>query len=142
MAQTAMHAQIEKKVGFVRGDRSMAQTEMHVQLENEYAILTYVRHLVAQTAVHVQIENQCGFVGANLNYVRHLVAQTAVHVQIENEYGFVGGDLNYVRHLVGLARGILGQEAILFTTDPPPVVQKGSLPGDEVFTYAPPSALI
>ena len=59
-----------------------------------------------------------------------------VDLQIENEYGFVGGDLNYVRHLVNLAQGILGKEAILYTTDPPPVVQKGSLPGDEVFTCA------
>lgn len=57
-----------------------------------------------------------------------------VDLQIENEYGFVGGDLKYVRHLVNLAQGILGKEAILYTTDPPPVVQKGSLPGDEVFT--------
>lgn len=55
-------------------------------------------------------------------------------MQIENEYGFVGGDLAYVRHLVNLAQGLLGKEAILYTTDPPPVVQKGSLPGDEVFT--------
>ena len=55
-------------------------------------------------------------------------------MQIENEYGFVGGDLNYVRHLVNLAHEILGKEAMLYTTDPPPVVQKGSLPGEEVFT--------
>ena len=35
------------------------------------------------------------------------------------------------------ARQQLGDEVILFTTDPPDLVHLGSLPGDEVFTCAP-----
>ncbi|DBB15766.1 TPA: hypothetical protein ACH3X3_003968 [Trebouxia sp. C0006] len=59
-----------------------------------------------------------------------------VMVQLENEYGFIGDahDKQYMRHLVKLARKALGDEIVLFTTDPPPVVEKGSLPDDEIFS--------
>ena len=54
---------------------------------------------------------------------------------MENEYGFIGDahDKHYMRHLVKLARKALGDEIVLFTTDPPGNVEKGSLPGDEIF---------
>lgn len=59
-----------------------------------------------------------------------------VMVQLENEYGFIGDakDKHYMRHLVKLARKALGDEIVLFTTDPPGNVEKGSLPGDEIFS--------
>ncbi|KAL0019729.1 hypothetical protein WJX77_006458 [Trebouxia sp. C0004] len=59
-----------------------------------------------------------------------------VMVQLENEYGFIGDahDKQYMRHLVKLAKKALGDEIVLFTTDPPPVVEKGSLPDDEIFS--------
>ena len=58
-------------------------------------------------------------------------------MQLENEYGFHGdaNDKRYMRHLVKLARRDLGDDIMLFTTDPPPVVEKGSLPGDEIFRW-------
>jgi len=56
---------------------------------------------------------------------------------MENEYGFCGSDKVYLRHLISSARAILGNEVILYTTDPPANVEKGSLPGDEIFTCAP-----
>jgi beta-galactosidase len=55
-------------------------------------------------------------------------------LKVENEYGFCGSDRTYLRHLVATARQHLGDEVILYTTDPPPNVARGSLPGDEVYT--------
>ena len=40
-----------------------------------------------------------------------------------------------MRHLLSMAKTALGEETIYYTTDPPPNVAKGSLPGDEIFTY-------
>lgn len=54
--------------------------------------------------------------------------------QMENEYGFCGSDRTYLRHLVATARQHLGDDVILYTTDPPPNVARGSLPGDEIYT--------
>ena len=54
---------------------------------------------------------------------------------MENELGFLNNDNQaYLRHLVATTRQHLGQEITIYTTDPPPNVQKGSLPGGEVFT--------
>ena len=39
-----------------------------------------------------------------------------------------------MRHLLSLAKAALGEDTIYYTTDPPPNVAKGSLPGDEIFT--------
>ncbi|CAL8467305.1 g6842 [Coccomyxa elongata] len=55
-------------------------------------------------------------------------------VQVENEFGFVGPNEKYMRHLVGTMRASLGDDALIYTTDPPPNIAKGSLPGDEVFS--------
>jgi beta-galactosidase len=55
-------------------------------------------------------------------------------VQIENEYGFCGEDHEYIRKLVDMAKRHLGPDVVLYTTDPPGIVVKGSLPGDEIFT--------
>ncbi|KAK9809058.1 hypothetical protein WJX72_008691 [[Myrmecia] bisecta] len=57
-----------------------------------------------------------------------------VMVQVENEYGFCNDDHEYMRSLVATARHYLGPETLLFTTDPPNVYTRGSLPGDEVYT--------
>ena len=54
--------------------------------------------------------------------------------QVENEYGYCGSDASYIRHLVQEARQILGDDVILYTTDPPTLAADGSLPGDEVYT--------
>ena len=64
-----------------------------------------------------------------------LFLDMACVLQLENEYGFIGDakDKHYMRHLVKLARKALGDEIVLFTTDPPGNVEKGSLPGDEIF---------
>ncbi|GAB4821127.1 hypothetical protein N2152v2_008173 [Parachlorella kessleri] len=57
-----------------------------------------------------------------------------VMVQIENEYGFCGDDKEYIRHLIRTARTHLGDDIILFTTDPPPQADRGSIAGDEIYT--------
>lgn len=57
-----------------------------------------------------------------------------VMVQIENEYGFCGEDHQYIRMLVDMAKRHLGPDVVLYTTDPPGIAEKGSLPGDEIFT--------
>lgn len=54
--------------------------------------------------------------------------------QIENEYGFCGSDKEYLRHLAAKARQVLGEDVLLYTTDPVHVAPMGSLPGDEVLT--------
>ena len=58
----------------------------------------------------------------------------AVSLQVENEYGYCGSDSGYIRHLVQVARGILGDDVILYTTDPPTLAEAGSLSGKEVYT--------
>ncbi len=47
-----------------------------------------------------------------------------------------------VRHLVALARTMLGNEVVLYTTDPPPYVANGTLAGDALFSCAPASAFV
>ena len=54
-------------------------------------------------------------------------------MQIENEFGFVGPDEQYLRHLHTLARDNLVDDVILFSTDPPAVIDKGSLGGSYSF---------
>jgi len=57
-------------------------------------------------------------------------------VQIENEFGLCnnGNDTVYLRHLAALAKNLLGEDQVLFTTDPAHAAAQGSLPGDELFT--------
>ena len=57
-------------------------------------------------------------------------------VQIENEFGLCNGgnDTVYLQHLAALAKEILGDETVLFTTDPAHAAAGGTLPGDAVFT--------
>ncbi len=60
-------------------------------------------------------------------------------VQLENEYGYcepaygIQRARNYMRALKRLARQGLGEEVVLYTTDPPYLLNEGSLPGDEVY---------
>ena len=57
-------------------------------------------------------------------------------MQIENEYGFCGSSKVYLRHLAATARRHLGNDTILYTTDPPAIAPKGSIYGEEVYTCA------
>ncbi|GLU14323.1 hypothetical protein SLE2022_308990 [Rubroshorea leprosula] len=59
-----------------------------------------------------------------------------VMVQIENEYGSYGDDKAYLHHLVMLARQLLGEEIILYTTDGGSrnTLEKGTIRGDSVFS--------
>ncbi|KAJ6348262.1 hypothetical protein OIU76_004684 [Salix suchowensis] len=59
-----------------------------------------------------------------------------IMVQIENEFGSYGDDKAYLHHLVELARGHLGDEIILYTTDggDRENLEKGTIRGDAVFS--------
>ncbi|XP_068647552.1 beta-galactosidase 17 [Aristolochia californica] len=59
-----------------------------------------------------------------------------VMVQIENEYGSYGEDKKYLQHLVTLARKLLGEDIILYTTDggTRETLRKGTLKGADVFS--------
>lgn len=51
------------------------------------------------------------------------------HMQIENEYGFCGQpDRPYLEHLVATVRHHLGPDVLIYTTDPPDVLDIGTLP--------------
>lgn len=52
---------------------------------------------------------------------------------MENEFGFVGPNEKYMRHLVGTVRAVLGDDLIIYTTDPPPNIAAGSLADDSVY---------
>ncbi|XP_038875608.1 beta-galactosidase 17 [Benincasa hispida] len=59
-----------------------------------------------------------------------------IMVQIENEFGSYGDDQAYLHHLVTLARGYLGDEIILYTTDggTRETLEKGTIRGNAVFS--------
>ncbi|KAK7261708.1 hypothetical protein RIF29_28026 [Crotalaria pallida] len=59
-----------------------------------------------------------------------------IMVQIENEFGSYGDDQAYLHHLVSLARGHLGHDVILYTTDggTRENLEKGTIRGDAVFS--------
>ena len=46
---------------------------------------------------------------------------------MENEFGFVGPNEPYLRHITATARANLGSEVVLYSTDPPSVITKGTL---------------
>ena len=53
-----------------------------------------------------------------------------------------GSDRQYLRQLSAAVRDALGSATYVYTTDPPWLLHKGSLPGPEVYTCAPaPTAL-
>ena len=52
-------------------------------------------------------------------------------VQVENEFGFVGPNEPYLRHITDTARQGLGNEVVLYSTDPPSVITKGTLGGSD-----------
>ena len=56
--------------------------------------------------------------------------------QVENEFGFVGPNEPYLRHIVQTARQGLGDEVVLYSTDPPSVINKGTLGGHYVYACA------
>ena len=47
----------------------------------------------------------------------------------------MGPNENYLEHLVGTVRTVLGNDFIIYTTDPPPNIAKGSLAGDSVYRW-------
>ena len=55
-------------------------------------------------------------------------------LQVENEYGFCGSSKAYIRSLIATAKEAFGKDMIIFTTDPPSIVERGSIAGDEVYT--------
>ncbi|KAL9681276.1 hypothetical protein QQ045_013058 [Rhodiola kirilowii] len=57
-------------------------------------------------------------------------------VQIENEFGSYGDDQAYLHKLVGFARGHLGEDIILYTTDggSRQLLEKGTIRGNTVFS--------
>ncbi|KAL3511678.1 hypothetical protein ACH5RR_024395 [Cinchona calisaya] len=59
-----------------------------------------------------------------------------IMVQVENEFGSYGNDKAYLHHLVKLARGHLGDDVILYTTDggSRETLEKGTISGDAVFS--------
>ncbi|KAL0354541.1 UNVERIFIED_CONTAM: Beta-galactosidase 17 [Sesamum radiatum] len=59
-----------------------------------------------------------------------------IMVQIENEFGSYGNDKAYLHYLVKLARGHLGDDILLYTTDggARETLRKGTIPGDAVFS--------
>ncbi|KAL0341883.1 UNVERIFIED_CONTAM: Beta-galactosidase 17 [Sesamum calycinum] len=59
-----------------------------------------------------------------------------IMVQIENEFGSYGDDKAYLHYLVKLARGHLGDDILLYTTDggARETLGKGTIPGDAVFS--------
>lgn len=58
-----------------------------------------------------------------------------IMVQVENEYGSFGDDKTYLRHLATLARGHLGKDVILYTTDggTKDTLEKGTIPEEGVY---------
>ena len=61
----------------------------------------------------------------------------AALLQLDNEFGYVDwapGSRDYLRWLARLAWQHLGKQTILFTTDPPDIADRGTLPGDEILT--------
>ncbi|KAG7589931.1 Glycoside hydrolase 35 catalytic domain [Arabidopsis suecica] len=59
-----------------------------------------------------------------------------IMVQIENEYGSYGNDKAYLRKLVSMARGHLGDDIIVYTTDggTKATLEKGTVPVDDVYS--------
>jgi hypothetical protein len=61
---------------------------------------------------------------------------------VENEYGFRGSNQEYLRALIRIARASLGKDVIIYTTDPPALAARGSLPGGEVYTCVWPFSIV
>ena len=45
----------------------------------------------------------------------------------------MGPNEKYIKHLVGTVRTVLGDDFIIYTTDPPSNIAKGSIAGDSVY---------
>ena len=57
-------------------------------------------------------------------------------MQIENEYGFcpLAPDAKYLSFLKDRIHQYLGEDTIIYTTDPPSVINKGTIPGKDVYS--------
>lgn len=60
-------------------------------------------------------------------------------MQIENEYGFcpLAPDAKYLSFLKDRIHQYLGKDTIIYTTDPPSVIDKGTIFGRDVYSCAP-----
>jgi beta-galactosidase len=52
--------------------------------------------------------------------------------QAENEFGFIGPDMTYMTHMISTIRNY-ANSVILYTTDPPGVITKGTPGMDQVY---------
>ncbi|GBG61457.1 hypothetical protein CBR_g21802 [Chara braunii] len=60
-----------------------------------------------------------------------------IMVQVENEFGAYRPSKNesqYLKHLVNRAKAALGNDVVIYTTDQPPSITFGSLPGGSVYS--------
>ncbi len=57
-------------------------------------------------------------------------------MQIENEYGFcpLAPDAQYLDFLEDRIHRYLGKDTIIYTTDPPSVINKGTIRGKDVYS--------
>ena len=57
-------------------------------------------------------------------------------MQIENEYGFCwrSPDLPYLQFLVDKIHQYLDKDVIIYTTDPPWIIENGTIAGNEVYS--------
>jgi beta-galactosidase len=103
-------------------------------------------HLAAAggPVIMLQIENEYGFCGAALHSTSARSRKLSLfrrekHLEIASfpprpAPPPAGSDKVYLRHLAATARAHLGDDLILYTTDPAHVAAAGTLPGDEVLT--------
>jgi beta-galactosidase len=94
--------------------------------------------LIKKKGIQLRVYNQ-PYISAVENYFNHLLplikpllyinGGNILMVQIENEYGSYNCDKKYLGFLRDLAKKHLGNDVVLYTTDPPAVIQCGSVDG-------------
>jgi beta-galactosidase len=94
--------------------------------------------LLKKDGIQLRVYNQL-YINAVENYFNHLLPIVKPYlyqnggpilmVQIENEYGSFNCDKKYLGFLRDTAKKILGDNVLLYTTDPPLVVECGSVDG-------------
>ncbi len=83
----------------------------------------------------------CGCCWSNTLCTVHIVCTSCVHPQSHTwappHTGTWGPERaqSYLRQLIGIARRELGHNVVLYTTDPPNQIERGTLRGGEVFSY-------
>ncbi len=85
---------------------------------------------------------QCGQESAVNSDAIRAPSLGAAPLQIANEYGMCGSDKQYLHELAAAVRSNLGRATVVYTTDPPWLLDKGSIAGPEVFTCVPTAAAL